>query len=64
MKTDSDHLTSASSEAVPGDAMRANFEAFVRSELGDVAVADRGRYISPKIQNYWRTWQAAIRSVQ
>ena len=38
---------------------REAFEAFVSSELGDVAVADEGRYISPKIQNYWLTWQAA-----
>lgn len=38
---------------------RKAFEAFVRSELGDIAVMDEGRYISPKIQNYWLTWQAA-----
>jgi hypothetical protein len=37
----------------------ANFEAFVKRELGDVAVMDEGRYISPKIQKYWLTWQAA-----
>jgi hypothetical protein len=37
----------------------ADFEAFVKRELGDVAVMDEGRYISPKIQKYWLTWQAA-----
>lgn len=41
------------------DKTREAFEAFVSSELGDVAVADEGRYISPKIQNYWLAWQAA-----
>lgn len=35
------------------------FEAFVRTELGDIAVKDGGKYISPKINNYWRVWQAA-----
>ena len=42
------------------DQYRSEFEAFVNAELGDVAVTDQGRYISPKIQNYWRVWQAAI----
>lgn len=37
----------------------ADFEAFVRRELGDIAVMDDGRYISPKIQKYWLTWCAA-----
>ena len=32
------------------------FEAFVKSELGDIAVKDNGRYISPKICNYKRVW--------
>ena len=41
------------------DQMREEFEKFVREELGDIAVRDDGRYISPKINNYWRTWQAA-----
>ena len=35
------------------------FESFVRNELGDIAVMDQGRYISPKISNYWRIWQFA-----
>jgi hypothetical protein len=39
---------------------RQRFENFVRENLGDVAVMDRGRYISPKIEKYWLTWQAAI----
>lgn len=39
--------------------MREAFEKFVDSELGDVAVSDNGKYISPKIQKYWLTWQAA-----
>ena len=38
---------------------REAFDEFVRRELGDVPVMDMGRYISPKINNYWRTWQAA-----
>jgi hypothetical protein len=38
---------------------RAAFEAFVKSEMGDIAVMDAGRYISPKIQKYWRVWEAA-----
>ena len=41
------------------DQYQSAFESFVKSELGDVAVKDQGRYISPKIQNYWLTWQAA-----
>lgn len=36
------------------------FEEFVSQELGDVAVWDNGRYISPKIQNYKKVWDAAI----
>jgi hypothetical protein len=38
---------------------RKAFEEFVKSEMGDIAVMDAGRYISPKIQNYWRVWEAA-----
>jgi hypothetical protein len=34
-----------------------DFEGFVKDELGDVAVKNDGRYISPKIQNYWKIWQ-------
>lgn len=41
------------------DPNRAAFEAFVRRELGDVPVTDNGRYISMKINNYWRTWNEA-----
>jgi hypothetical protein len=43
---------------------RQRFETFVRQEMGDVAVMDRDRYISPKIQKYWLTWQAAIGGAQ
>lgn len=32
------------------------FEDFVKAELGDAAVKDSGRYISPKISNYKRVW--------
>ena len=47
------------------DPNRAAFEAFVRSEIGDVPVTDNGRYVSMKISNYWRTWQEVQqRSVQ
>lgn len=41
------------------ETQRADFEAFVIKNLGDVPVMDDGRYISPKIHNYWLTWQAA-----
>lgn len=46
------------------DQYRPEFEAFVNAELGDVAVTDQERYISPKIQNYWRVWQAAIQKAR
>lgn len=36
---------------------QADFEMFVKNELGDIAVKDAGRYISPKIQNCWKVWQ-------
>lgn len=39
------------------DVDRAEFETFVKAELGDIAVFDNGRYISPKIANYWKLWQ-------
>ena len=42
---------------------REEFEDFVKHELGDIAVFDDGRYISPKIQNYWLTWQASRKQV-
>ena len=35
------------------------FAAFVKKNLGDIAVMDGGRYISHKINNYWLVWQAA-----
>ena len=41
----------------------AEFELFVRQELGDVAVYDGCRYISPKIHNYYKTWNAARETV-
>jgi len=36
---------------------REAFAAFVKKNLGDVAVMDNGRYISPKINNYWIIWE-------
>jgi hypothetical protein len=36
---------------------REAFAAFVKNNLGDVAVMDNGRYISPKINNYWLLWE-------
>jgi hypothetical protein len=33
------------------------FAAFVKKNLGDIAVMDNGRYISPKINNYWLLWE-------
>ena len=33
------------------------FEDYVAKELGDIAVVSEGRYISPKIQNYYKVWQ-------
>ena len=36
---------------------RETFAAFVKKNLGDVAVMDNGRYISPKINNYWLLWE-------
>ena len=35
------------------------FEAYVKSEIGDIAVMDAGQHISPKINNYWLVWQAS-----
>jgi hypothetical protein len=40
-----------------GTQNRHDFEAFVYQNLGDVAVMDNGRYISSKINNYWRLWE-------
>ena len=48
-------------EALQADAGqgRERFEAFVKKNLGDIAVMDGGRYISPKINKYWLVWQEA-----
>lgn len=35
------------------------FELFVLNELGDVAVVSNGKYVSPKIQNYYKVWCAS-----
>lgn len=35
------------------------FEAFVASEFGDIAVKSDGKYISQKINNYLTAWHAA-----
>jgi len=39
------------------------FEDFVKKEMGDIAVFDDGRYISPKIQAYFKIWEASRNSV-
>lgn len=39
------------------ESINAEFEAYVKTELGDIAVVSEGRYISPKIQNYFKVWQ-------
>lgn len=41
------------------DPMREAFEEVVKRDLGDVPVMDNGRYISPKINNYWLLWTAS-----
>jgi hypothetical protein len=46
-------------EPLTDEQSRSAFEQFVKDEMGDIAVMDAGRYISPKIQNYWRVWQFA-----
>ncbi len=33
------------------------FETYVKTEMGDIAIFDEGKYISPKIQNYWKIWK-------
>jgi hypothetical protein len=38
------------------ESINAEFEAYVKVELGDVAVVSEGRFISPKIQNYFKVW--------
>lgn len=38
------------------ESINAEFEAYVKAELGDIAVVSDGRYISPKIQNYYKVW--------
>jgi hypothetical protein len=32
---------------------------FVNRELGDIPVLDGTKFISPKINNYWRLWRYA-----
>jgi hypothetical protein len=39
------------------ESINAEFEAYVKAELGDIAVVSEGRFISPKIQNYFKIWQ-------
>jgi aconitase A len=39
------------------ESINTEFEAYVKAELGDIAVVSEGRYISPKIQNYYKVWQ-------
>lgn len=39
------------------ESINSEFEAYVKAELGDIAVVSEGRYISPKIQNYYKVWQ-------
>ena len=43
--------------------MNIEFEDFVKKEMGDIAVFDDGRYISPKIQAYFKIWEASQNSV-
>jgi hypothetical protein len=38
------------------ESLNAEFEAYVKAELGDIAVVSEGRFISPKIQNYFKIW--------
>jgi hypothetical protein len=38
------------------ESINAEFEAYVKAELGDIAVVSEGRFISPKIQNYYKIW--------
>jgi hypothetical protein len=38
------------------ESINAEFEAYVKAELGDIAVVSEGRFISPKIQNYFKVW--------
>lgn len=48
---------SGGGNAVPSpfnlEALRDDFAAIVKTNLGDIAVMDEGRYISPKINSYW-----------
>lgn len=43
---------------------RREFEEHVKNEMGDIAVFEGGRYISPKIHSYWLVWQAARESLE
>jgi hypothetical protein len=38
------------------ESLNAEFESYVKAELGDIAVVSEGRFISPKIQNYFKIW--------
>lgn len=40
-----------------------DFQRFVKSELGDIAVIDGDHFVSEKIRTYWRIW-CASRGVQ
>lgn len=39
------------------ESINEEFELYVKTELGDIAVINEGKYISPKIQNYYKIWQ-------
>ncbi len=38
---------------------QAEFQRFVKSELGDIAVLDDDKFVSKKIKTYWRVWCAS-----
>jgi hypothetical protein len=38
---------------------QAEFQRFVKSELGDIAVLDDDKFVSEKIKTYWRVWCAS-----
>lgn len=39
------------------ESINKEFESYVKTELGDIAVVNEGKFISPKIQNYYKVWQ-------
>lgn len=41
------------------DTIDPTFEFFVSTELGDIAVVSNGKYVSPKIQSYYKVWLAS-----